>query len=80
MTQQPVLDPPREREIRDELQRLVLADLHGPLGGEDEEFSGKENPIDRYPLGRLAPRAMELEPNTRDRFADAEAGRASARS
>ncbi|MGH3772882.1 MAG: DISARM system helicase DrmA [Pseudonocardiaceae bacterium] len=74
MTQQPVLDPPREREIRDELQRLVLADLHGPLGGEDEEFSGKENPIDRYPLGRLAPRGEVLEPDTHDGLPAADAG------
>lgn len=54
VAEESVLDVPREREIRDELQRLVLADLHGPLGGDDEEFTG-ENPIDRYPLGRLAP-------------------------
>lgn len=32
VTDQPVLDIPQEREIRDELQRLVLADLHGPDG------------------------------------------------
>ena len=57
VTDKPVLDVPQEGEIRDELHRLVLADLHGPLGGDDEEFSG-ENPIDRYPLGRLAPRGV----------------------
>ncbi|MGH3437320.1 MAG: DISARM system helicase DrmA [Pseudonocardiaceae bacterium] len=73
MTEQPVLDVPREREIRDELQRLVLADLHGPLGGDDEEFSG-ENPIDRYPLGRLAPRGEVLEPDDQDELPAAEAG------
>lgn len=76
MTEQPVLDVPQEREIRDELQRLVLADLHGPLGGDDEEFSG-ENPIDRYPLGRLAPRGVVLEPDTHDDLAAADAGDAS---
>jgi hypothetical protein len=65
VTEQPVRDVPQEREIRDELQRLVLADLHGPPGGDGEEFSG-ENPIDRYPLGRLAPRGMVLEPDTHD--------------
>ncbi|MGH3998877.1 MAG: hypothetical protein ACRDTJ_15640, partial [Pseudonocardiaceae bacterium] len=73
MTQGPVLDPPREQEIREELQRLVLADLHGPLRGDDEEFSG-ENPIDRYPLGRLAPRGVVLEPDTHDGLAAADAG------
>lgn len=35
VTDQPVLDVPQEREIRDELQRLVLAELHGPLGGDN---------------------------------------------
>ena len=73
--EQAVLDVPREREIRDELQRLVLADLHGPLGGDDEEFTG-ENPIDRYPLGRLAPRGEVLEPDDQDELAAADAGAA----
>lgn len=73
VTEQPVRDVPQEREIRDELQRLVLADLHGPLGGDGEEFSG-ENPIDRYPLGRLAPRGVVLEPDTHDDLAAADAG------
>ncbi len=76
VTEKPVLDVPQEWEIRDELQRLVLADLHGPLGGDDEEFSG-ENPIDRYPLGRLAPRGVVLEPDTHDDLAAADAGDAS---
>jgi hypothetical protein len=76
VTEQPVLDIPQEREIRDELARLLLADLHGPLGGDDEEFSG-ENPIDRYPLGRLAPRGVVLEPDTHDDLAAADAGDAS---
>lgn len=76
MTEQPVFDIPQERQIRDELQRLVLADLHGPLGGDEEEFSGK-NPIDRYPLGRLAPRGVVLEPDIHDDLAAAEAGDAS---
>ncbi|MGH3828747.1 MAG: hypothetical protein ACRDQX_16490 [Pseudonocardiaceae bacterium] len=43
MTQRPVLDPPREREIRDELQGFVPADLHGSLESDDERFTG-ENP------------------------------------
>jgi hypothetical protein len=33
----PVREPPTPSAIRDELQRLVIADLHGPLGGEYEE-------------------------------------------
>jgi len=48
-----VLLAPDSAAIRDELQRLVLADLLGPLNGEEEEF--REEPTDRYILGRLAP-------------------------
>ena len=55
----------REQESRDELQRLALADLHGPLGGDDEEFTA-ENLIDRYPLGSLARRSEVLEPDELD--------------
>ncbi|HEU0089926.1 MAG TPA: hypothetical protein VFQ77_20135 [Pseudonocardiaceae bacterium] len=76
MSEQPVLGAPEEREIRDELQRLVLADLNGPFGGDDEEFSG-ENPIDRYPLGRLAPRGEVLQPDDQDELAAADTGEAS---
>ena len=73
MTQQTVLAAPDPAAIRDELQQLVLNDLHGPLDGEDEEF-GREDPLDRYPLGRLAPRGELVEPDTQDDLADAEAG------
>jgi hypothetical protein len=62
--------------IRDELQRLVLADLLGPLGGADEEFTG-EDPLDRYLLGRLAPAGVALEPDTQDELQDAAAPSAS---
>ena len=73
MTEQPVLGAPSSREIRDELQRLVLADLLGPLDGPEEEFEG-ENPIDRYPLGRLAPKDEVVEPEQQDDFSRADAG------
>lgn len=73
MTEQSVLAIPDVRVIRDELARLVLADLLGPLGGEHEEFP-REDPLDRYPLGRLAPRGAVVEPDTQDDLADAEAG------
>jgi hypothetical protein len=47
---------------------VFLATLHGPFGGEHEEF-GREDPLDRYPLdryplGRLAPRGELVEPDT----------------
>ena len=56
--------------IRDELQRLVIADLHGPLGGETEEF-GSEQPTDRYLLGRLAPDGTVIEPDDQDETPEA---------
>ena len=42
------------RELRDEVEGLIRADLVGPLGGETEEL--REAPADRYLLGLLAPR------------------------
>jgi hypothetical protein len=60
-----VLVPPTPAAIRDELQRLVLADLRGPLGGEFEEF-GREAPTERYLLARLAPQGTVVEPDDFD--------------
>ena len=65
-----VLEVPTQAVIRDELHRLVLADLHGPLGGETEEFAN-ERPTDRYIVGRLAPDGTVIEPDTQDETADA---------
>ncbi|WP_460806765.1 hypothetical protein [Micromonospora zhanjiangensis] len=45
MDSEGVLVVPDERVIRDELQRLVLADLLGPLGGPDEEIANREDPL-----------------------------------
>ena len=64
-----VLAVPDERVIRDELQRMVLADLLGPLGGPDEEFRG--DPVDRYIVGRLAPNGVAISPDTKDELPDA---------
>lgn len=50
----------------------MLDDLLGPLGGPEEEFSG-ENPVDRYPLGRLAPHGVDLEPEALDELSGAAA-------
>ena len=68
---QTVLEVPTAAAIRDELHGLVLADLHGPLGGETEEF-GNERPTDRYVVGRLAPNGTVIEPDTQDETADAD--------
>jgi len=72
-TDETVLGVPDASAIRDELQRLVLADLLGPLGGEHEEFQ-REDPLDRYPLGRLAPRGAVVEPDLQDDLAPADVG------
>jgi len=63
--QNTVLEPPTPTVIRHELLRMVVADLRGPLGGEYEEF-GREAPIDRYLLGRLAPEGTTIEPDDQD--------------
>jgi hypothetical protein len=49
----------------------VLNDLHGPLGGEFEEFT--ERPTDRYLLARLAPVDTTIEPDEQDETADGNA-------
>jgi hypothetical protein len=67
MTVRGVLAVPDERVIRDELQRL------GPLGGPDEEFPTREDPLDRYILGRLAPNGVSVDPETQDELSDAAA-------
>ncbi|MFC4108639.1 DISARM system helicase DrmA [Micromonospora zhanjiangensis] len=71
MDSEGVLVVPDERVIRDELQRLVLADLLGPLGGPDEEIANREDPLDRYILGRLAPNDVMVDPATQDELSDA---------
>lgn len=68
-----VLERPTAAAIRDELQRLVIADLRGPLGGEYEEF-GRESPTDRYLLGRLAPDGTVIDPDEQDESPEAAAG------
>lgn len=57
-----ILVAPTPAAIRNELQRLVVADLCGPLGGEFEEF-GREAPTERYLLARLAPQGTVIEPD-----------------
>jgi Helicase conserved C-terminal domain len=66
MSEPSPLRRPTDREVRDELERLVLGDLLGPKGSvQDEELT--ESPRDWYLLGMLAPRrtgvpAEELDP------------------
>ena len=46
---------PAPSAIRDELEKLVLADPHGPAGGPDEELH-EASVSDRYLVGMLAPK------------------------
>lgn len=71
MSEQRILGIPPQAEIRDEMQQLISNDLHGPLGGEEEELAS-ENPINCYPLGRLAPKDQLTEPEEQDSLADAD--------
>ena len=58
---------PSPVEIRDELLSLVVGDLLGPAGGEDEEIPGRERVRDRYVLGTLAPKGtVALDPERSD--------------
>jgi hypothetical protein len=55
---------PSQAEIRDELQRLILADLLGPAGGEHEEVEERVN--ERYLVGMLAPQHSTTDPAQSD--------------
>jgi hypothetical protein len=46
-------------ELRDELERMVRADLVGPVGGDFEELPLGEPPSERYLAGMLAPREYQ---------------------
>ena len=46
---------PAPSTIRDEFEKLVLADLHGPAGGADEEVD-EGSVSERYLVGMLSPR------------------------
>lgn len=54
------LEAPSAQVIRDDIARLVRADLMGPLGGPQEEL--EQRPGERYIVGTLAPRNEQLAP------------------
>ncbi len=56
---------PSPMKIRDELECMVLADLHGPAGGEAEEID-EPSVRERYLVGMLAPKRQELSPEEFD--------------
>jgi hypothetical protein len=56
---------PSPMKIRDGLECMVLADLHGPAGGEAEEID-EPSVRERYLVGMLAPKRQELSPEEFD--------------
>src|SRR5580658_661790 len=52
-------------KIRDELEQMVLNDLLGPVGRQDEEID-EPSVRDRYLVGMLAPKRQELSPEEFD--------------
>ena len=56
---------PSSMKIRDELEQMVLNDLLGPAGGQEEEIT-EQSVRDRYLVGMLAPKRQELSPEEFD--------------
>lgn len=52
--------------IRDELEALIVRDLHGPFGGDEELLPAEPLPRDRYLVGMLAPRRSIVDPRRFD--------------
>ncbi|PWB56025.1 MAG: helicase [Anaerolineales bacterium] len=62
------LQPPSANQIRQELEDLILHDLLGPAGG-DEEIVDEAYVRDRYILGLLAPRGQSVIPEEEEDLA-----------
>jgi hypothetical protein len=60
-----VLAPPSATAIRDEHEQLILAELLGPAGGEEEEIV-EDRVTERYILGMLAPQGELSRPEEQD--------------
>ena len=56
---------PSPTKIREELERMVVKDLLGPVGGPEEEID-EPSVRDRYLVGMLAPKRQELSPEEFD--------------
>jgi len=62
----PVLQTiPSPMKIREELERMVLKDLLGPVGGPEEEIA-EQSVRDRYLVGMLTPKRQERSPEEFD--------------
>lgn len=69
----PVLNVPTPAKLRDMLQDMVLRDLLGPAGDEEEEIE-EARVHDRYLIGMLAPNDLQTAPEEQDELAIAEEG------
>ncbi len=67
----PILAVPSLAVLRDELQQMVLRDLLGPAGGEDEELD-EARVHERYLVGMLAPNKVQTVPEELDDLAQAD--------
>ena len=73
------LAPPTPDALREQLTGLVIKDLLGPAGGEDEELDKDERVRERYLVGLLAPQNTPVDTGAQDHLAttqpdDAEVG------
>jgi hypothetical protein len=59
-------------DIRDEFERLVVSDLHGPAFGEHETLAARPLIRDRYLIGMLGPNDMRVVPEQQDSSGNAE--------
>ena len=64
---------PSPTKIREELERMVLKDLLGPVGGPEEEID-EPSVRDRYLVGMLAPKRQELSPEQFDELSQGGSG------
>jgi hypothetical protein len=69
----PILNVPTPARLRDMLEDMVLRDLLGPAGDEEEEIE-EARVHDRYLIGMLAPNDLQMAPEEQDSLAIAEEG------
>lgn len=66
------LAPPAPHDLRDQLTALVIHDLLGPAGGEEEELHKDERVRERYLVGLLAPQNIPVDASAQDHLATTE--------
>ena len=64
---------PSPMKLREELERMVLKDLLGPVNGPEEEID-EPSVRDRYLVGMLAPKKQELAPEEFDELPEGGSG------